>query len=344
MKQTIIQCVTALVCVIAVSITAVNCVGNISSAKVEAAKASASSGSVSGDVSADPSVDPSGDVAADPSGDVVADPSGDVTADPSGDVTADPSGDVTAAPSASGSSSTGSSSSTSGSSSTGSSSSTASKIPSSKADIAAYYNTAINKVISSKAGFSKKRVTSLSNLDGGALLKMDIVVNEVNKFLGVGTVDYKNTKGKAGEMSKASLTANDITSATCKQSGDNYVITMTLKNGTSKASGSGASDTNAIGRTGVYCGTGDKTAFDYKNASNIHTGINNIDNGGVESVVEDNKNVKVTATVNSKTGNLVSLNISYDWHVEMTNVKYILTIKSASGDAKTSVAFSNFVF
>ena len=54
---------------------------------------------------------------------------------------------------------------------------------------------------------------------------------------------------------------------------------------------------------------------------------------------------KITATINSKTGNLVSLHISYDWDVALTKVKYtIVTIKSATGDAKTSVDFTNFVF
>lgn len=333
MKQTVFQCITALICVIAVAITSVVCVGKISDAKVDAAKASASA--VSADASADPSIDPSTDepIADEPSADepVAEDPS--ATDEPAAD---EPSADdPTAAPSSSSSSST---------ATKPSSSSTASKVPSSKADIAAYYNTAVNKVTSSKAGFSKKRVTSLSNLNGGALLKMDIVVNEVNKFLGVGTTEYKNTKGKAGEIGKASLTASDLTAAACKQSGDNYIIEMTLKTGSSKADASGTSDSNAINRTGLYCGTGDKVAFDYKNASNIYTGINNIDNGSVESVTESNKNVKVSATINSKTGNLVSLNISYDWHVDMTKVKYLVTIKTAAGDAKTSVAFSNFTF
>ncbi len=332
MKQTVFQCVTALICVIAVAITSVVCVGKIGDAKVEAAKASASAVSV--DASADPSVDPSTDEPSvdEPSADEPSAEDPSATDEPSaGEPSAD---DPTAAPSSSSSSPT----------AKPSSSSTASKIPSSKADIAAYYNAAVNKAVNQKAGFSKKRVTSLSNLDGGALLKMDIVVNEVNKFLGVGTTEYKNTKGKVGEIGKASLTANDLTAATCKQSGDNYVISLTLKNGSSKADGSGASDTNAINRIGLYCGSGDKIAFDYKSASNIHTGINNIDNGSVEAVSETNSNIKVTATVNAKTGNLVSLNISYDWHVDMTKVKYIVTIKTAAGDAKTSVAFSNFAF
>lgn len=328
MKKTVIQCVTALLCVIAVAVTSVISVGKISTAKVDAAKAAAANSSTSGDPSADPSANPSGDPSApaDPSADPSAtDPSN--AADPSATDPSNPASPATPSASKPG---------TSG---------TASKVPSTAADIAAYYNAAVNKAVNSKAGFSKKRVTSISNLNGGKLMEMKIVVDTVNDFLGVGTTNYKNTKGKVGEISKASLSANDISSPTCKQSGDNYVITMTLKNGTSKASSAGKSDSTALARTGLYSGVGDKKAYDYKNAGNIFDGLNNADGASVESVVENNKNIKITATINSKTGNLVSLHISYDWDVALTKVKYtIVTIKSATGDAKTSVDFTNFVF
>lgn len=324
MKKTVIQCVTALLCVIAVAVTSVISVGKISTAKVDAAKAAAANSSTSGDPSANPSADPTNpaDPSANPS---VTDPSN--AADPSATDPSNPASPATPSASKPG---------TSG---------TASKVPSTAADIAAYYNAAVNKAVNSKAGFSKKRVTSISNLNGGKLMEMKIVVDTVNDFLGVGTTNYKNTKGKVGEISKASLSANDISSPTCKQSGDNYVITMTLKNGTSKASSAGKSDSTAIARTGLYSGVGDKKAYDYKNAGNIFDGLNNADGASVESVVENNKNIKITATINSKTGNLVSLHISYDWDVALTKVKYtIVTIKSATGDAKTSVDFTNFVF
>ena len=328
MKKTVIQCVTALLCVIAVAATSVISVGKISTAKVDAAKAAAANSSASGESSADPSADPSVDPAApaDPSADPSAtDPSN--AADPSATDPSNPASPATPSASKPG---------TSGK---------ASKVPSTAADIAAYYNAAVNKAVNSKAGFSKKRVTSISNLNGGKLMEMKIVVDTVNDFLGVGTINYKNTKGKVGEISKASLSANDISSPTCKQSGNNYVITMTLKNGTSKASSAGKSDSTALARTGLYSGVGDKKAYDYKNAGNIFDGINNADGASVESVVENSKNIKITATINSKTGNLVSLHISYDWDVALTKVKYtIVTIKSATGDAKTSVDFTNFVF
>lgn len=328
MKKTVIQCVTALLCVIAVAVTSVISVGKISTAKVDAAKAAAANSSTSGDPSTDPSANPSADPSApvDPSADPSAtDPSN--AADPSATDPSNPASPATPSASKPGKSGT------------------ASKVPSTAADIAAYYNAAVNKAVNSKAGFSKKRVTSISNLNGGKLMEMKIVVDTVNDFLGVGTINYKNTKCKVGEISKASLSANDISSPTCKQSGDNYVITMTLKNGTSKASSAGKSDSTALARTGLYSGVGDKKAYDYKNAGNIFDGLNNADGASVESVVENNKNIKITATINSKTGNLVSLHISYNWDVALTKVKYtIVTIKSATGDAKTSVDFTNFVF
>ena len=334
MKQTIIQCVTAIICVVAVAVTSVISIGKISTAKVDAAKVSAANSSTSGEPSADPSADPSVDPAVDPA----ADPSATDTT-----TSADPAADPAATDPSSGNASANTNTSTGGKTNSNSGSA-ASKVPSTAADIAAYYNAAVNKAVNSKAGFSKKRTTSLSNLNGGALLKMPIVIETVNDFLGVGTSSVTNAKGKTGEISKASLTANDISSPTCKQSGDNYVITMTLKNGTSKANASSKTDSTALGRTGLYSGVGDKKAFDYKNAGNIYTGINNADGASVESVVENNKNIKITATINSKTGNLVSLHVSYDWDVALTNVKYVVTIKSAAGDAKTSVDFTNFVF
>lgn len=330
MKKTVIQCVTALLCVIAVAVTSVISVGKISTAKVDAAKAAAANSSASGDASTDPSADPSVDPAApaDPSADPSAtDPSATDPSNPASPAATDPASPATPSATKPGSSST------------------ASKVPSTAADIAAYYNAAVNKAVNSKAGFSKKRTTTLSNLNGGALLKIKLVVDTVNDFLGVGTQNKSYAKGKIGEISKASLTAKDISSPTCKQSGSNYVITMTLKNGTSKASKAGKSDSTALARTGLYSGVGDKKAYDYKNAGNLYDGINNADKASVESITENNKNIKITATINSKTGNLVSLHVSYDWDVSLTNVKYsVATISTATGDAKTSVDFTNFVF
>ena len=217
-----------------------------------------------------------------------------------------------------------------------------SKAPSSKADIVACYNSAINKVYDSKAGFKKSRETVMHNLDGGALLKIQLVVDMVNEFLGVGTTQWDNKKGEQKNLSKASLTEADLTNATCVDNNGIYTITLNLKDGNSSANGSGNSDSSPLQRAGIYAGKGDKTAYDYKNSENIHTAINGVENCTAESAIEKVTNTKIVAVVDSKTGKLQSLTASWDWYVELTKVKYtVVSINSAKGNATTTVKLTN---
>lgn len=335
MKQTVLQCITALVCVVAICVTGSLSMGKISGAKLDAAKKAAETAGQQAGQLADPNEDnnsaaPDGSAAADD----VTEPDGSATPD---DATTpdDPSAtDKTDA--------------NSDGKEPSKKPSETSKVPSGKAAIAAYYNNAINKAVSAKAGFTKKRVTTTSNLNGGPLLKIQLVVDTVNDFLGVGTTDYTYKKGDAKnvpEISKASLAAGDLTAANCTASGDIYTITMTLVNGSSSASASGTKDSSPMGKTGLYAGKGDKKAYDYKNAANIHEGLNNAEGASVEAVAETTANAKITAKINAKTGNLVSVNISYNWSVKLTKIKYeVIPLKEASGDAVTTATFSNFVF
>ena len=57
------------------------------------------------------------------------------------------------------------------------------KKPTSVQGVLDLYNNSINEVISAKAGYTKKRTTTINSLDGGALLKISIVVDMVNDFL-----------------------------------------------------------------------------------------------------------------------------------------------------------------
>ena len=216
------------------------------------------------------------------------------------------------------------------------------KAPSTAAEITAYYNNAINKVVSSKAGFKKVRTTEMHNLDGGALLKIQLVVDMVNDFLGVGSDNWDNAKGKQENLSKASLTAADVKQASCADKNGIYTITMTLKDGNSSANASGNSDNSPLQRSGVFAGKGDKKAYDYKNSENIHTAINGVDNCTAESAIEKVTNAKITAVIDSKTGKLQSLTVSWDWYVELTKVKYtVVSINSAKGNATTTVKLTN---
>ena len=212
-------------------------------------------------------------------------------------------------------------------------------------EITDYYNKAINKVISSKAGFKKDRETVLHSLDGGALLKIQLVVDMVHNFLGVGTTQWDNTKGKQTNLCKASLTADDIKQATCVNNNGIYTITMTLRGSTNSANSSGSYDNSPLLRSGVYAGKGDKIAYDYKNSDNIYTAVNGVDNCKTDSVAENITNAKIIAVIDSKTGNLQSLTVSWDWSVELTNVKYtIVGIKQAKGNATTTVSLYDVRF
>ncbi|MBR3835481.1 MAG: dockerin type I repeat-containing protein [Clostridia bacterium] len=215
--------------------------------------------------------------------------------------------------------------------------------PSSSAEIINLYNNAVNKAVSSKAGFKKSRVTVLHNLEGGALLKIQLVVDMVNDFLGVGTTQWDNKKGKQDNLSKASLTASDIKHAYCTENNGLYTVTLSLKDGSSSANISGNSDTSPLQRAGVFAGKGDKRAYDYKNSENIYAAINGVDECTAESALEKVTNTKITAVIDSKTGNLQSLTASWDWYVELTNVKYtVVGIKQAKGNATTTVKITDF--
>ena len=211
----------------------------------------------------------------------------------------------------------------------------------SKAEIISAYNKAINKAVSDKAGYTKKRTTNLGTLKGAeGIMKFSVVKDTVYNFLGVGTKEYSNDKGSAKYLSQASLKDADIKSAKCESlGGDTYKITLNLADGSSSAPN--GSDSSPLKRCGIFVGSGDKSEYDYKNADNIYVGINNADDASVKSVSENTSNAVITAKINLKTGKISSLNVSWKWHVNLNNVKYYLTI-SASGDADTTVSIDSF--
>lgn len=319
MKQTIIQCITALLCVIALAVTSVSCITKISESKIEAAKKAPASQTV---VNTDTPVSDNPTVPTDaPATDDPATP----TDTPSTDDPATPADtpateNPSAAPTKAGSSA-----------------------PSTKADIAKYYNNAINKVISSKAGYTKARTTNLGKLEGAeAIMKMKPAADAVNSFLGVGTTNYTNKKGEAKFLSKASLTEKDISNATCTGT-DVYTIKISLVNGNSTMPGN--TDTSPLKRSGLLVGAGDKTEYDYKNSENIYTGLNNSGDASVKAVRETTKNAQIIATVDAKTGNMKTLKITFDWEAGLTDVKYIITLKGEKiGYADTSIVINSFQF
>ena len=323
MKNTIFQCVTAIICVAILSITTMTGINGLAEAKIAAAEKYAESAQNAGAITDD--TGSSDAVTPDAGTDAVTPDAGTdaVTPDAGTDATTPDAGTTDAATPDAGADA-------------------GSKAPSSKADIVACYNSAINKVVDSKAGFKKTRETVMHNLDGGALLKIQLVVDMVNDFLGVGTEPWDNKKGEQKNLSKASLTEADLTGATCVDNNGIYTITLNLKDGNSSANGSGNSDSSPLQRAGVFAGKGDKKAYDYKNSENIHTAINGVENCTAESAIEKVTKTKIVAVVDSKTGKLQSLTASWDWYVELTKVKYtVVSINSAKGNATTTVKLTN---
>lgn len=219
----------------------------------------------------------------------------------------------------------------------------AAKAPATTEEILKYYNEAVNKAAT--AGYHKNRVCTINSLEGGAILKLSVAKEAVYNFLGVGTKEWDNAKGKNAYMGKASLAASDVTSAKLTENGEKYVIEIAVKDGSSKANASGKSDSSPLAKTGLFCGDGDKSEYDYKNAYNIYYALNNTDGAGLESASLKATGAKIKATVNAKTGNVESLEISFNFNVVLTNVKYsIAKISEGTGDATTVVKFTNFKY
>ncbi len=217
-------------------------------------------------------------------------------------------------------------------------------VPTTKEEIAEAYNNAVNKAVDEKAGYKKARTTSVTEMNGPDSL-MSLAEEPIKEFLGDGTKQYTNTKGSAKYFGKASLTADDLNSATCTLDGDNIVITLNVKSGESSATKSTKKDNSALARSGLITGKNADPDYDYLSSEGIYAAVTSASSSlKVESISSQNTNVKIVAVVNAATGKLVSLTTSYDWTVVMTKIKFsfLVNVDKADGKAKTAVELSDF--
>ncbi|MBO5421934.1 MAG: dockerin type I repeat-containing protein [Clostridia bacterium] len=213
--------------------------------------------------------------------------------------------------------------------------------PTSTEEIVTLYNNAVNKVVDEKAGYKKERTTTVSEMNGGALMKIQLVVDMVNEFLGVGTKEYVNTKGQSLYLMNASLEASDIKSASCEKIGDNYTVTLNLNNGNSSATAAKKKDSSPVARSGLLTGDVASPDYDYLSSGCVYASISGVDDVSVKSIKATNSNVKIVAVVDAE-DKLISLVAAYDWTVEMENIKYtIVSVKKADGKAHTAVEISD---
>lgn len=207
-----------------------------------------------------------------------------------------------------------------------------------------YYNSVIDKAVKAKVGYDKSRITDNAKMEGSAGL--EAMKDLVYQFMGIGEENKytaKVEKGKWGDealLNASKLTASDVTSATCKVSGDNYVITLKLKNGSSSANKANptTAPTTALDKCGICVGDRDRSEYDHKTGSVIYSAIGGTFAGA--EVKESYSNATVTATVNAKTGNLVSLFV--DWNQAVTLSK--LLGMSADATGVSHVKYENFKY
>ena len=330
-KKTLFKSFTALVCVIAVCITAVVNTGKMCDAAKKAAeqRGSAATEAMGDDAAVDGEV---------PAGDAVVD---EVPTDASGEEVPT---DAAPADNASAGSSGTDTSSSAGTASTGNKTTASSSgIPTGVAQIVSYYNTATAKVAAKKAPFSKSRTTVEKTYEAGLPLKASKGL--VNKFMGVGD-ENKFTKSVTSADAESyhkyfqasKLTASDVTKATCTKSGNNYTITLNIKNGSSSVKGGKvvSSNNSPLDRSGLACGDKDKDYWDHKTAENVMSAISDV--AGSATISESYSNAVITAVVNASTGNLVSLTAKFDFKFELSNIMG----SSGKSTASSTVSMTGF--
>lgn len=330
LKNTIIKSITAVLCVVAICLTAVANTGKICDAKIAGAKPGTTE-ATGGDV-------PTGE-------DVTEAPAGeDTTEAPAGeDATEAPAGeDTTEAPAGDNDKPT-----STGTGSTKTTGKTTSSKPSTVADIVACYNKATANAFNKKAPFSKTRTTTEKAYKAGVALNASKDI--VYKFMGIGD-KYKYTKTVTAEdkdsyqkyLQASKLTANDVTKATCTQSGSNYTITLYVKSGSSSVKGGKvvSSNNSPLDRSGLACGDHDKDYWDHKTAENVISAIAEVPLCGKADIDESYSNAVITAVVNASTGNLVSLKASFNFKFALANVMGT----TGNAEALTSISMTGFKF
>ncbi len=205
--------------------------------------------------------------------------------------------------------------------------------PTSKADIVKLYNEATVAASNSKPGYQKSTVTTLSNVEMGALSKISAVRGAVGDFLGEGSSSSTVSKGKFDGKSlvKSTLKTADVKSATCKLSDDGkyYVIKITLVNETNpKKSGS------ALG----------KVTKDFKDVDEIKSGLADV-GAGVESMTVSTTSVVIEAKIGVENKRFSSLNHTINMKANLNGVRYsIVRGVNASANMETKVSYSSFKY
>ncbi len=216
--------------------------------------------------------------------------------------------------------------------------------PTTAAEIVAIYNNAVNSAYAAKAGFDKERMTDNEKLDASAVLSA--FKSLVYQFMGVGadnkytetvTKGKWDTDAKKHFLRKSTLTAADVTGATCTPNGNQYTIVLNVKGGNSMGSEAKKFTNAPIDKCGICVGNEDKGYYDHKTGEVIYDAIAGTYAGA--TIEESYKNAKITAVVDGATGNLVKLTVEFDIDVAID-----IGIGSGTASATTHIYYKNFKY
>lgn len=190
------------------------------------------------------------------------------------------------------------------------------------ATLVKYFNDATQKV--SKG--TKTIKTVVNEVDAGAIGKLagmlGLDINGlVGGFLGAGTQTYNNST-----IQKSTLTSGDVNSATCKKSGNNYVVTINVK----KCVNPETTANNAL----------TKFTKDFKGPNDVVKALKN--EGASATVSATYSPITITATIDATSGKLVKAVYALHYTAQLDNIQYkIIKGLAGSGNADTTIAWSN---
>ncbi len=203
-------------------------------------------------------------------------------------------------------------------------------VPTEKADIVALYNEATANA-AANAGYKKTTTTELRQLEMGAIGKINMVREEVGKFLGEGTNTESFAKGKGADgLVSGLLTADDVTDASCKLSADGkyYEITLNVKN-----------EKNPLKNKSAL----NRLSDDYKDINEIRDGLGEA--GATVETIDCTVTVaKVTAKVAVEDKTITALDYTISNDAYLTSVKYVVKVKTVTGTIYTTVNYTGFSY
>lgn len=323
----LVKCIFAVLCVLALCITTTSNIGKVADAKIAAAEAFVKDAGENGEAADETGADTGSTDTDAPAADEQS------TEAEAGEDATEASSDAEAAPTEAATEA--------GKTDGGS----ASKAPKSTDEVLKAYNSATAKAFNAKVPFTKERDTVEKNYKAGAALNASKSI--VYKFMGVGdankfsktvTKEDKDSYHKYLQASK--LTPNDVTSATCTEAGGKYTIVIKIKDGASSVKGGQVVNSNnaPLDRAGLACGDHDKDYWDHKTAENVMSAIAEVPLCGSANINEKYTNASITAVVDAKTGNLVSLTAKFDFHFDLDKVMS----SSGTADSSSTVVMKDF--